>query len=31
LEAPVITAKLEQALLGIVTAEEGKGESRSIR
>jgi cytochrome c biogenesis protein CcmG/thiol:disulfide interchange protein DsbE len=31
LDAPVITAKLEQALLGIVSAEEGKGEYRSIR
>lgn len=31
LGAPVITAKLEQALLGIVSAEEGKGEYRSIR
>jgi cytochrome c biogenesis protein CcmG/thiol:disulfide interchange protein DsbE len=31
MNAPLITAKLEQALLGIVTAEEGKGEYRSIR
>jgi cytochrome c biogenesis protein CcmG/thiol:disulfide interchange protein DsbE len=28
---PLITVKLEQALLGIVTAEEGKAESQSIR
>jgi cytochrome c biogenesis protein CcmG/thiol:disulfide interchange protein DsbE len=28
---PVITAKLDQALLGIVTAEEGKGEYRTVR
>lgn len=31
LGAPVITAKLDQALLGIVSAEEGKGEYRSVR
>lgn len=28
---PTITAKLDQALLGIVSAEEGKGDYRSIR
>lgn len=28
---PTITAKLDQALLGIVSAEEGKGEYRSVR
>ena len=28
---PIITAKLDQALRGIVSAEEGKGEYRSIR
>jgi len=28
---PIITAKLDQALLGIVSAEEGKGEYRSVR
>jgi peroxiredoxin len=31
LGVPIITAKLDQALLGIVTAEEGKGEYRSVR
>jgi len=31
LGVPVITAKLERALLGIVSAEEGKGEYRSVR
>lgn len=31
LGVPVITAKLDQALLGIASAEEGKGEYRSIR
>lgn len=28
---PIITAKLDQALLGIVSAEEGKGEYRLVR
>jgi cytochrome c biogenesis protein CcmG/thiol:disulfide interchange protein DsbE len=28
---PIITAKLDQALLGIVSAEEGRGEYRSVR
>lgn len=31
LDGPVITAKLEQALLGIVSVEEGKGKYRSFR
>ncbi|MEX0806889.1 MAG: TlpA disulfide reductase family protein [Candidatus Binatia bacterium] len=31
LGVPLITAKLDQALLGIVSAEEGKGEYRSVR
>jgi cytochrome c biogenesis protein CcmG, thiol:disulfide interchange protein DsbE len=31
LGVPVITAKLDQALLGIVSAEEGKGEYRTVR
>jgi len=31
LGTPVITAKLDQALLGIVSAEEGKGEYRTVR
>lgn len=31
LGSPIITAKLDQALLGIVSSEEGKGEYRSIR
>lgn len=31
LGVPITTAKLDQALLGIVSAEEGKGEYRSIR
>ena len=31
LDLPIITAKLDQALLGIVSAEEGRGEYRSVR
>ena len=31
LGTPTITAKLDQALLGIVSAEEGKGEYRTVR
>lgn len=31
LGSPTITAKLDQALLGIVSAEEGKGEYRAVR
>lgn len=31
LDLRIITAKLDQALLGIVSAEEGKGEYRSVR
>lgn len=31
LDLPIITAKLDQALLGIISAEEGRGEYRSVR